>query len=100
MTGCEIGIGKTFDLGLCLRSMTTGWLPDWAVALLPYWPWLAAIVVLGLAYRIAGLPGITAAAGVIGFILGRRSVPEPIETDLPAKDQIPAPKPKKRKTLF
>jgi hypothetical protein len=77
MTGCEIGIGKTFDLGLCLRSMTTGWLPDWAVALLPYWPWLAAIVVLGLAYRIAGLPGITAAAGVIGFILGRRSVPEP-----------------------
>lgn len=101
MTGCEIGLGKSLDIPVCLHSLATSWLPDWVWPLLPYWPVLGILIALGLAYRFAGLPGLTAAAGAIGFILGRRSVKhEPIEADLPPKDRAQAPKPKKRKTIF
>ena len=60
MNACGLKFGM--DVGACISSMVTGWLPDWLVPLLPYWPWFAVILVLGVAYRIAGLPGITAAA--------------------------------------
>ena len=99
MTGCEIGIGKSFDVPLCLHSMAVAWLPEWIWPLLPYWPVIGILLALGLAYRFAGLPGLTAAAGAIGFILGRRSVDTEPDYGLPAKDVEPAPK-KKRKTIF
>jgi hypothetical protein len=102
VNGCEIGIGKSFDLPLCFHSMAVSWLPDWVWPLLPYWPLFGILLALGLAYRFAGLPGLTAVAGAIGFILGRRSVKhEPVETELPVADSTPSPpKPKKRKTIL
>lgn len=97
MTACEIGLGKSFDLGQCLSSAFLGWVPDWAWVLAPYWPWLAGAVVLGLAYRLAGPAGLAAVAGAIGFVLGRRSRDEP---DFETGEPEPPPRPKKRKTIF
>ena len=97
MNACGLNFGM--DVGACISSMVTGWLPDWLVPLLPYWPWLAVILVLGVAYRIAGLPGITAAAAAIGYILGRRSVKEEAHEHVSGHDAAPPVK-KKRKTLF
>lgn len=103
MTGCEIGIGKSFDLGVCAHSLAVSWLPDWVWPLLPFWPVLGILIALGLAYRFAGLPGLTAVAGAIGFILGRRSVntePDWETGDPPSLQKTQtSPKPK-RKTLF
>jgi len=96
MNACGLNFGM--DVGACISSMVTGWLPDWLVPLLPYWPLAAVILVLGVAYRIAGLPGITAAAAAIGYILGRRSVKEEAHEHVAGKDA--APPVKKRKTLF
>jgi hypothetical protein len=73
VTGCEIGIGKTFDLGLCLKTSVFSWLPDWVWLLLPYWPWLIVIGGLGLVYRLAGWPGVVSFVFGLGFLLGRRS---------------------------
>ena len=97
MNPCGLNFGM--DIGACISSMATGWLPDWLVPLLPYWPWFAVILVLGVAYRIAGLPGITAAAAAIGYILGRRSVKEEAHEHVSGHDAAPPVK-KKRKTLF
>lgn len=95
MNPCSFSFGM--DVGACISSMAAGWVPDWLAPLLPYWPWAAVILALGLAYRIAGLPGITAAAAAIGYILGRRSVRT--EEQFPHPDAAPPVK-KKRKTLF
>lgn len=95
MNACGLNFGM--DVGACISSMVTGWLPDWLVPLLPFWPWAAVILALGIAYRIAGLPGITAAAAAVGYILGRRSVRT--EDQFPHPDEAPPAK-KKRKTLF
>lgn len=73
MNGCELGLGKTFDLGLCAHSLFLGWVPDWVWVLAPYWPWIVIIVGLGFAYRFAGWPGVVAAAGAIGYLFGRLS---------------------------
>lgn len=97
MNACGLNFGM--DVGACISSMVTGWLPDWLVPLLPYWPLAAVILVLGVAYRIAGLPGITAAAAAIGYILGRRSVKEEAHEHVSGHDAAPPVK-KKRKTLF
>jgi len=97
MNACGLNFGM--DVGACISSMVTGWLPDWLVPLIPYWPWAAVILVLGVAYRIAGLPGITAAAAAIGYILGRRSVKEEAHEHVSGHDAAPPVK-KKRKTLF
>ena len=85
-----------FDLGKCIGGYAAGWVPDWLVPLLPYW-WVAALVGgAGIAYRLAGAPGLAAFAAAVGFILGRRSLPT--EHQYPHPDDKPAPK--KRKTLF
>lgn len=92
--GCELGIGKTFDLGQCISTTVAGWVPDWLVPLLPYWPWAAVLVGAGLAWRFAGAPGLATFAAAVGFILGRRSVKQ----EPPAQPTAPKPvtKPKKR----
>jgi hypothetical protein len=101
MTGCEIGLGKTFDLGLCIKTATLGWLPEWVWWLLPYWPWLIVVGGLGLVYRLAGWPGVGAFVFGLGFLVGRRSADTEPDLGLPAKDAAPAPtKPKKRKTIL
>lgn len=83
MTGCELGLGKTFDLGLCAHSLFLGWVPDWVWVLAPYWPWLVVVIGAGVAYRFAGWPGVVAFAGAFGYLAGRlagRKKPiEPIE---------------------
>lgn len=99
MNACEFSITRGIDLGLCLKSTVLGWLPDWAWALLPYWPWLIVIGGLGFVYRVAGWPGVGAFLFGLGFLAGRRSVGhEPIETELPPRDREPAPK--KPKGIF
>lgn len=53
----------------------------------PWWAWVALIlVVLGVAWRFAGIPGLVAAAGAIGFIFGRFRIPV-----LPQKAPPPRP---------
>lgn len=93
MNSCSL---VSFDLGKCIGGYAAGWMPEWLVPLIPYWPWAAVIVGAGLAYRLAGAPGLAAFAAAVGFILGRRSVPT--SEQYPHPDEKPAPK--KRKTLF
>lgn len=97
MDACGLNFGM--DVGACISSMFAGWVPDWLAPLLPFWPWAAVILALGIAYRIAGLPGITAAAAAIGYILGRRSVKDDAHEHVSGPDAAPPVK-KKRKTLF
>lgn len=98
--GCSIGIGQTFDLGLCVKTTLLDWTPDWLVPLLPWWPLAIVVVGAGLAWRLAGAPGLAAFAAAVGFILGRRSMQhDPVETDLPPRDAAPVP-PKKKKRSF
>ena len=87
----------SFDLGKCIGGYLTGWMPEWLLPLLPYWPWAAILVGGGLAWRFAGAPGLAAFAAAVGFILGRRSVQT--EDQFPHPD-VPPVQPKKRKTLF
>lgn len=96
MNACGLNFGM--DVGACISSMVTGWLPDWLVPLLPYWPLAATILALGVAYRIAGLPGITAAAAAIGYIFGRRSVKDEPHEHVSGHDA--APPVKKKRTLL
>lgn len=100
MNACKLSLSG-IDVGACLGQLFGGLVPDWLAPLLPYWPWFLGIVVLGLAYRLAGVPGLAAAAGAIGYILGRRSVtPEPHE-HVSGKDAAPVVKPKKKvQTIF
>lgn len=86
--GCAIGLGQNFDLGLCIKTTLIDWTPDWLEPLLPYWPLAAVIVGAGLAWRLAGAPGLAAFAAAVGFVLGRRSV-EPSNPELPEADQAP-----------
>jgi hypothetical protein len=81
MNGCELGLGKNLDLGLCAHSLFLGWVPDWVWVLLPYWPWIVVIGGAGMAYRFAGWPGVVAFAGGLGFLAGKLSNKphEPIE---------------------
>lgn len=90
MTGCSIlAIDKCF-----------GWaVPDWLVPLLPYWPWLAVVIGCGVAYRLAGAPGLAAFAAAVGFVLGRRSADEFYE-NVGGKDAQKSPPKPKRKTLL
>lgn len=100
MNACKLSLSG-MDLGACIGSFFTGLLPDWLVPLLPFWPWAVGILALGLAYRLAGVPGLAAMAGAIGYILGRRSVtPEPHE-HVSGADAAPVVKPKKKiRTIF
>lgn len=99
MNACGISFGM--DIGACISSMAAGWVPDWLAPLLPYWPWFAVVLALGIAYRLAGVPGIAAAAGAVGFILGRRSVKDDAHEHVTGHDAAPPVTPKKkRKTLF
>ena len=101
MTGCELGIGKTFDLGLCLKSSLFAWVPDWIWPLLPYWPWLVVIGGLGMAYRVAGWPGVVAFAGGLGFLAGRRSVKtDDAHEQVVGEDATPPVPVKKKLVLF
>lgn len=93
MNPCGIRLGM--DVGACIAS----WVPDWLAPLLPFWPLAAVILALGVAYRVAGLPGITAAAAAIGYILGRRSVKDEAHEHVAGKDAAPPVK-KKRKSIF
>jgi hypothetical protein len=94
MSGCELGLGKTFDLGICIKSVAVGWVPDWLWPILPWWPLIVVVGGLGLVYRVAGWPGVGAFLFGFGFLVGRKSAdaPEPIETDLPKRDRVPAPR--------
>lgn len=94
MNECKFSLG--LDIGLCLKSMALGWVPEWVWQYTWLWPWAAVIVGAGLAYRLAGAPGLAAFAAAVGFILGRRSVTT--EHQYPHPDEKPAPK--KRKTIF
>jgi hypothetical protein len=64
-------------------------IPDWLVPLVPYWPLALIVAGAGLAWRIAGAPGLATFAAAVGFVLGRRSV----KTDAPIQ-------PKKKKRFF
>jgi len=97
MNACNLTLSG-MDVGACLGQLFSGLVPDWLAPLLPYWPWAAVILVLGIAYRLAGVPGLAAAAGAIGYILGRRS--KTVETDEIWPDPDKPIKPKKRPTLF
>lgn len=100
MNACKLSLSG-MDLGACVGSFFTGLLPDWLVPLLPYWPWALGILALGLAYRIAGVPGLAAMAGAIGYILGRRSVERHEHVDGVDAAPVVKPKPKKRqRTIF
>jgi hypothetical protein len=91
MNKCKLEFG--FDVGACLHDLALGWIPTWVWEYAWLWPWAAAIVGAGLAYRLAGAPGLAAFAAAVGFILGRRSVPT--SEQYPHPDEKPAPKPKK-----
>jgi len=93
--GCAIGLGQNFDLGLCIKTTLVDWTPDWLEPLLPWWPLAAVIVGAGLAWRLAGAPGLAAFAAAVGFVLGRRSM-EPKNPDIPDADQDPPVRKKKR----
>ncbi len=76
------------------------------VAMVPWWGWaLAALVLVGVVWKFAGWPGLIALAAGAGFILGRRTADEPIE-HVDGKDAfVPRRKPKvavkrKRPTIF
>lgn len=98
MNACNLSLSG-MDVGACLSQLFSGLVPDWLAPLLPYWPLAAVILVLGIAYRLAGVPGLAAAAGAIGYILGRRSV-EPGHEHVDGKDAAPPVTKKKRPTLF
>lgn len=98
MNACSLSLSG-MDVGACLAQLFSGFVPDWLAPLLPYWPWFLGIAVLGAAYRLAGVPGLAAAAGAIGYILGRRSVEQHEHVD--GKDAAPPVKPKKKvRTIF
>lgn len=95
MSACQIGFGM--DIGACLSSLIV--LPDWLVPLLPYWPFAAVAVGAGLAWRLAGAPGLAAFAAAVGFILGRRSAE--VHEHVQGKDAAPpVPVKKKRPTIL
>lgn len=93
--GCAIGLGQNFDLGLCIKTTLVDWTPDWLEPLLPWWPLAAVIVGAGLAWRLAGAPGLAAFAAAVGFVLGRRSI-DTSNPELPDADQAPPIRKKKR----
>lgn len=100
MSACEFSAFDKFDIGACAGSLLTGWIPEWVWPWLPYWPWAAVLIGAGVAWRFAGMPGLVAFAGLVGFIFGRRSVDIGHE-HVEGKDAVlPPAKPKKRKTLF
>lgn len=56
-----------FNPGACVQNAFWGLVAD-----VPWWAWLAvAVVLLGVAWRFAGIPGLVAAAAAIGFVFGR-----------------------------
>ena len=67
-----------------------------ALAGVPWWVWgLVILAVFGLAWRLAGWPGVVAAAAGLGYLFGRN--PRMLNPKAPEK-QAPPPK-KKHKTL-
>lgn len=86
-----------FDLGGCLGGLLFWWVP-----LVPSWGWLlAALVVVGVVWKLAGWPGLLALAAAAGFFLGRRSANEPDDIWPHPDDPKPLPKRKKaRPTIF
>lgn len=85
---CGLNIGCQLNDWLGgIGHALTGWVPDWFWPLLPYWPWAVVLLALGIAYRFAGWPGVTAVAGAIGFIFGRMTARKP-EPD--AHEHVPA----------
>lgn len=88
MSACEFSVLDKFDLGACAWSVAFGWIPDWVWPWLPYWPWAAVLIGGGIAWRLAGMPGLVAFAGLVGFILGRRSV-EPTHEHVDGTDADP-----------
>lgn len=100
MNACSFSAFDKFDIGACLHSLAFGWVPEWVWPWLPYWPWAAVLVGAGVAWRFAGMPGLVAFAGLVGFILGRRSVaPDVHEQLVGGKDAAP-PVPKHRQTIL
>lgn len=99
MAACDFSAFEKFDVGACLHSIAFGWVPDWAWALLPYWPWIVIVSGAGMAYRFGGWLGVTAFFGGVGFIAGRKSVEvkPPIVPDEPVRR---APTKPKRKTFL
>jgi len=66
-----------------------------------YWWALAGLVLVGIVWKLAGWPGLLALAAGAGFILGRRSAPDPIE-HVEGKDAAPPvhrPRVKPKRTL-
>lgn len=92
------------DPGGCIAA---GW--SNLLAAVPWWAWVAlALVAIGLAWRLAGWPGVVALAFVGGYFardLMRawrvvRAPHEPVEhVDGPDAEPAPKRQPKKRKTL-
>ena len=93
--GCAIGLGQNFDLGLCIKTTLVDWTPDWLEPLLPWWPLAAVIIGAGVAYRLAGAPGLAAFAAAVGSASWRRSM-EPTTPDIPDADREPPERKKKR----
>lgn len=82
------------DFGTILAGgfdATVAFLASWFYGL-PMWGIVAAVVILlGIAWRQGGLPGLAGAAFALGFLLGRKPhEPEPTEHVAPeSRDAVP-----------
>ena len=83
-----------------LASLAFGWVPDWVWPLLPYWPWAVVIVGAGIAWKVAGTPGLVTFAAAVGFIFGRRSRDDDYVGDVTGHDAAPSPStPRRRQSV-
>lgn len=87
--------------------------PDWFWDLLAWWPYIIGFFGISVAlgalynvYRVGGWPGVVAAVGalglIVGYIFGKRSDDKPIPPPpaLPTKKKKPTVKRKTNPTLF
>lgn len=90
------------DFADALKNVFIGWIPDWFWTGLAWWPWIAgalalvvAVGVLYRVYRLGGWPGLAAALGALGLIVGyvfgkRDATPPNITPKATDKKQTPA----------
>lgn len=74
-----------FNPGYCIQA--TFWA---TIGMVPWWGWLIAFaVLLGVAWRLGGIPGLVAAAAGIGFLFGRFRPPSNKPVANPYRHETP-----------